>query len=65
MSNKNILPPGFKDNLSPFTESEHNYTNKIIKIFNSNGYKITKPPLFEYLNNSEEQKKIFVINYKN
>ena len=33
MSNKNILPPGFKDNLPPFTESEHNYTNKIIKIF--------------------------------
>ncbi len=64
MSNRNILPPGFKDNLSPFTENEHNYTNKIIKIFNSNGYKITKPPLIEYLINSEENKKIFIINYK-
>jgi len=60
MSNKNLLPPGFRDDLSPTTETEHIFTNKIISIFNSNGYQIVKPPLIEFLNNKED-KNIFVI----
>ena len=60
MNNKNLLPPGFRDDLSPTTETEHIFTNKIISVFNSNGYQIVKPPLIEFLNNKED-KNIFVI----
>ena len=59
----NLLPPGFRDDLSPITEQEHLFTNKIIKIFNSNGYKITKPPIIEFLN-KEDNKNIFLISNK-
>ena len=60
MNNKNLLPPGFRDDLSPITETEHIFTNKIISIFNSNGYQIVKPPLIEFFNDKED-KNIFVI----
>ena len=64
MENKNLLPPGFRDDLSPTTETEHIFMNKIIKIFSSNGYKITKPPLVEYLKSYELKKNIFCITDK-
>ncbi len=61
MENKNLLPPGFRDDLSPTTETEHIFMNKIIKIFSSNGYKIIKPPLVEYLKSYENKKSICII----
>ena len=64
MSNKNLLPPGFRDDLSPTTETEHIFTNKIISIFNSNGYQIVKPPLIEFLNNKEDKNIFVIINEK-
>jgi len=61
----NLLPPGFRDDLSPIAEQEHLYTNKIISIFNSNGYQMTKPPLLEFVNKRDNEKKIFIILDKN
>ena len=64
MNRKNLLPPGFRDDLSPTTEQEHKFTNKIVSIFHSNGYQIIKPPLIEFINDEEEEKNVFVIiNY--
>ena len=50
MNKNSLLPPGFRDDLSPTTEKEHLYKNKIISIFNNNGFQLVKPPLVEYLN---------------
>ena len=63
MRNKNLLPPGFRDDLSPTTESEHFYMNAIISIFNKNGFQIVKPPLVEYFNKFDD-KNTFIINEK-
>ena len=62
---RHLLPPGFRDDLSPTTELEHIYTNKIIKIFNSNGYEIVKPPLIEFYQKNLNEKNIFIIIDKN
>ena len=61
MVNKNLLPPGFRDDLSPLVEQEHSYLNKIISIFNSNGYHMVKPPLIEFVQHHEAHDNYFVI----
>ena len=65
MKKKDLLPPGFRDDLSPVTENEHFFTNKIISIFNSNGYQIIKPPMIEFLSDDEDDKNFFVIINEN
>mgnify|MGYP001215529863 CR=1 FL=1 len=45
-----LLPPGFKDELFEQSSTEHKYKNKIIKIFQKNGYALIKTPLIEYAN---------------
>ncbi len=47
MSN-NLLPEGFRDEVSDIASIEHKYKNKIIQIFLSNGYKLVKAPLIEF-----------------
>ena len=47
MSN-NLLPEGFRDEVSDIASVEHKYKNKIIQIFLSNGYKLVKAPLIEF-----------------
>ena len=64
MNKNNLLPPGFRDDLSPTTEKEHLYKNKIISIFNNNGFQLVKPPLVEYLNKGFDDKNTFIINDK-
>lgn len=44
----NLLPEGFKDEVSDIASTEHKYKNKIIQIFLSNGYKLVKAPLIEF-----------------
>ena len=61
MDSENLLQQGFRDDLSPIVEQEHNYTNKIINIFNSNGYLMVKPPLIEFLNKKDEKNKFILI----
>jgi len=47
MSN-NLLPEGFKDEVSNNAATEHKYLNIIINLFQSNGYELVKAPLIEF-----------------
>ena len=55
---KNLLPPGFKDDMSEQANLEHKLKNKIIDLFQLNGYELVKPPLIEYAN-SENVNNVF------
>ena len=48
--NHDLLPPGFKDEIFEEATLEHKYKNKIINLFQVNGYDLVKPPLIEYAN---------------
>ena len=52
MNNKALIPEGFKDHIDFNTNVEHEYKNKIINIFISNGFDLVKPPLIEYSNSN-------------
>ena len=45
-----LLPSGFKDEIFEQASLEHKYKNKIINLFQLNGYELVKPPLIEYAN---------------
>ena len=47
----NLLPEGFKDEVSSQAATEHKYTNIIIDIFQSYGYELVKAPLIEFSEN--------------
>ena len=51
MSNKFLIPPGFKDSLSFETIIEHKYMNSIINSFRENGFTLIKAPLIEFSQN--------------
>ena len=44
----NLLPEGFKDDVSSQAAIEHKYKNKIIDLFQSYGYELVKTPLIEF-----------------
>ena len=46
----NLLPEGFKDEVSHQAAIEHKYKNIIIDLFQSNGYELVKTPLIEFTN---------------
>ncbi len=48
MVNKSLIPEGFKDHVDFSTNVEHEYKNKIINIFISNGFDLVKTPLLEF-----------------
>ena len=48
MENKSLIPEGFKDHVDFNTNVEHEYKNKIIDIFISNGFDLVKTPLLEF-----------------
>jgi len=48
LDNKSLLPEGFKDHVDFNTNVEHEYKNKIISIFISNGFDLVKTPLLEF-----------------
>ena len=58
-----LLPSGFKDAIFEQASIEHNYKNKIINLFQLNGYELVKPPLIEYAN-SENINNAFIIKEK-
>ena len=45
-----LLPSGFKDQIFEEASIEHKFKNKIINLFQQNGYILVKPPLIEYTN---------------
>ena len=50
-----LLPSGFKDELFEQASLEYKYKNKIINLFQSNGYELFKHPLIEYANLDNEK----------
>lgn len=50
MNNKSLIPLGFKDHVDFNTNVEHDYKNKIISYFISNGFDLVKTPLVEFYN---------------
>lgn len=60
--NNYLLPQGFRDHVSFDTNVEHEYKNKIIDFFISNGFDLVKAPLIEFLNN--ENKNCFIVQTK-
>ena len=58
-----LLPSGFKDELFEQASIEHKYKNKIINLFQLNGYELVKPPIIEYAN-SENANNVFFIKEK-
>ena len=52
MANKSLIPEGFKDHVDFNTNVEHEYKNKIIDIFVSNGFDLVKTPLLEFYKNN-------------
>jgi len=47
----NLLPEGFRDDVTNQAAVEHKYKNIIINLFQSNGYELVKTPLIEYTEN--------------
>ena len=52
MDNKSLIPEGFKDHVDFNTNVEHEYKNKIIDFFISNGFDLVKTPLIEFFENN-------------
>jgi len=48
LKNKSLIPEGFKDHVDFNTNVEHEYKNKIIDYFISNGFDLVKTPLVEF-----------------
>ncbi len=62
MANKLLIPEGFKDHVDFNTNVEHEYKNKIIDIFKSNGFDLVKTPLLEFYKNNSNN--CFLIDSK-
>ena len=62
MSSKSLIPPGFKDHVDFNTNVEHDYKNKIISYFISNGFDLVKTPLVEFYESNNNN--CFIIESK-
>ena len=62
MDNKSLIPEGFKDHVDFNTNVEHEYKNKIIDIFLSNGFDLVKAPLLEFYQKNSDN--VFIIESK-
>ena len=62
MYNKSLIPEGFKDHVDFNTNVEHDYKNKIIDIFISNGFDLVKAPLLEFYQKNSDN--VFIIESK-
>ena len=51
--NNNLIPEGFKDDVTSQVATEHKFKNVIVNYFQSNGYDLIKTPLVEFFNKSE------------
>ena len=62
MDNKSLIPEGFKDHIDFNTNVEHEYKNKIIDFFLSNGFDLVKAPLLEFYQKGSDN--VFIIESK-
>lgn len=61
----NIIPEGFKDDVSLQASTEHNFKNMIIKHFQLNGFKLVKTPLIEYVDKNTDENTFKILVKKN
>jgi len=59
----NLIPVGFKDDVTSDVTTEHIFKNKIIDYFCSNGFDLVKTPLIEYFD-KDMSKNVFTISVK-
>ena len=59
MDNKSLIPEGLKDHVDFNTNVEHEYKNKIIDIFITNGFDLVKAPLLEFYKKNSDN--VFII----
>ena len=64
MSN-NLLPEGFRDEVSNNAAIEHKYKNIIINLFQSHGYELVKTPLIEFSDPTNEKNSLKIKVKKN
>ena len=50
----NLIPEGFKEDVSSQVAAEHRFKNIIIDCFQSNGFELVKTPLIEHLNSNSD-----------
>ena len=62
MENKSLIPEGFKDHVDFNTNVEHEYKNKIIDIFLTNGFDLVKTPLLEFYQKNSDN--VFIVDSK-
>ncbi|MDC0497785.1 ATP phosphoribosyltransferase regulatory subunit [Alphaproteobacteria bacterium] len=62
MDNQSLIPEGFKDHVDFNTNVEHEYKNKIIDIFITNGFDLVKAPLLEFYKKNNDN--VFIIESK-
>ena len=62
--NNNLIPEGFKDDVTSQTATEHQFKNIIVNYFQSNGYDLVKTPLVEFYNQSEGQNVFQILSKK-
>ncbi len=62
MKSEYLVPPGFKDEVKYEAYVEHEFKNKIINFFMSNGFDLVKTPLIEF--NDKKNDNNFVIESK-
>ena len=49
---RNLIPEGFRDDVSEQVLTEHKFTNEFIEHFRCYGYELVKTPLIEYYDKS-------------
>ena len=64
MVNTSLIPEGFKDHVDFSTNVEHEYKNKIIDIFITNGFNLIKAPLLEFYQKNNDNVFIIELNKK-
>ena len=62
--NYNIIPEGFKDDVTSQVATEHKFKNDIVNHFQSNGYDLVKTPLIDFFNQSESQNVFKILSKK-
>lgn len=61
----NIIPEGFKDDVSIQVASEHKFKNMMIDYFQSNGFDLVKTPLVEFYNKEKDDNVFKILVKKN
>ena len=61
----NIIPQGFKDDVSVLVSTEHKFKNMMINHFETNGFSLIKTPLIEYVGKDTDNNAFHISVKKN